>query len=297
MTLLAVGPQYGTKYTLTGPDGTVVVFNDSADANYVGQLTDISGFDSAEVRENADNLVQMDGGIHGDFFYGRRPITMTGQCYNNASAAERNLKMTRLMQATNAMRADASLQWTPDGGGPTTFVRLRRQAPLRITGGWNKEFQISMVAADPRIYSATLYNQSVLASAGGAAGGFGFNLGFNMNFGAASVTGQMTVTNNGNAESYPIYTITGGGVNPSIYNATTGKTLSFIYTLADGETLVVDTLNRTVYLNNVTSRYGALDFSTSSWGGLVPGDNDLRLIFYSYNAGASLRVDWRDAWL
>jgi len=106
MTILPTGPQFGVKYTLTGPDGTVVTFNDFSDPNNVGTLTDISGFDSPEVRESADDLVEMDGGIHGSFFYGRRPITLSGLIHEHADAADRNMRMARLMQATNAMRDD-----------------------------------------------------------------------------------------------------------------------------------------------------------------------------------------------
>lgn len=298
MTLLPTGPQYGIKYTLTGPDGTIVTFNDDADPNNVGMLTEITGFDSPDVRENADDLVQMDGGIHGDFFYGRRPITMTGKITSfGGNPATRNMQMTRLMQATNAMRANAILSWTPSGSVQQQFIGLRRQQPLRITEAWIKQFQISMVAADPRIYSGAVNTTSVSASGTGGAGGFGFNMTFDVAFGAAVITGQTFVENKGNAETFPVYTITGPGQNPSVYNATTGKLLSFIYTLGAGETLVVDTLNRTVMLNNASSRYSAVDFTNTTWGGLVPGVNELRLQFFSFSSPASLQVDWRDAWL
>jgi hypothetical protein len=297
MALLPTGPQFGVKYTLTGPDGTVVTFNDPSDANNIGVLSEITGFDSPEVIESADNLVQMDGGIHGDFFYGRRPITMSGKIIGFADTTARNMNMTKLMQATNAMRSNATLTWTPDGGGAQQFVALRRQQPLKISGAWVKDFQISLVAADPRVYSATLHSQTVNASGTGGSGGFSFPMTFNLGFGAAVVTGQTFVTNSGSTESWPIYTITGPGTNPSIYNATTNKTLAFIYSLNAGETLVVDTLNRTVFLNGTASRYSALDFTNSKWGGLVPGVNDVRLQFFSFGTGASIRVDWRDAWI
>lgn len=297
MTLLAVGPQYGVKYTLTGPDGTICTFNDSSDPNNVGTLTEITGFDSPEVRESADDLVQQDGGLHGDFFFGRRPITITGLVHGHSSAAERNLRLTRLMQATNAMRADAVLTWLPDGGTTVNFVTLRRQQPLRISGGWNKEFQISMVAADPRIYSNTLHTQTVNATDTGGAAGFSFPMVFPLDFGPASVSGQMFVENQGNAVSYPELTVTGPGTNPSIYNATTDETIALIYTLAAGETFVLDTLNRTVLLNGTESRYSAVDFLATDWWGLAPGTNDIRLQYFAPQSGASLQVAWRDAWL
>lgn len=298
MAQLPNAPQVGSVYTLTGPDGSQAVFNDPTSPNYVGALEEVTGFESPEVRESSDNLVQMDGGIHGDFFYGRRPITMSGKVFNMADVTERNQRLSNLIKATNAMRDDATLMWTPDGG-EQVYLKLRRQQPLRVSGGWVKDFQLSMVAADPRIYSTTLYSTTVSASTAAGAGGFPFNMSFPINFGAASVTGQILAENRGNAQTYPLLTVTGPGTNPSIYNATTGQTISIIYTLSAGESLVIDTLNRTVLLNGVAAnnKYGALDFLNTSWWGMASGVNDIRLIFYSYAAGASLRVDWRDAWV
>lgn len=310
MPQLPLGVQYGVKYTLTGPDGTVAVFNDPTDPNYVGVLdpANCSGFDSPEVRENSDDLVQMDGGIHGDFFYGRRPVTLAGKIYNVATTTERNQKITLLQRATNAVRAvaggtgpaaangNARLTWTPDGG-EQVFIDLRRQQPLRVTGPWDKDFQALMVAADPRIYSFSLYTTTVLASGGGGATGFGFPMTFPLSFGAASPTGQISAENQGDAISYPVLTLTGPGTNPTIVNNTTGERITLNYTLNAGETLVVDTLNKTILFNGNTPAYGALDYVNTQWWGLIPGVNDLRLLFFTFSAGASLRVDWRDAWL
>lgn len=304
------GPQYGVPYVLTGPDGTRAVFNDPTDPDYVGMLSNISGFDSPELRESADDLVEMDGGIHGDFWYGRRPFTMEGVIFGHASGAERNYRVVRLQQATNAMRGDLTLEWTPDGG-VAQFITGRRQQPLRIEGPWNKTFQFAGVAADPRIYSQSLFTSQVDAGADDGTIGFGFDLSFDIDFGVAPVVGQIFATNDGNTETFPIYTFTGPGVSPAVQNVTTGKTIAMLYTLAAGEALVVDTLNRTVSLGTLTSdasgtvvdpatlvtKYSALDFTNTDWGGLVPGSNDLRLSYFSSSAGAKLRVTWRNAWL
>src|SRR5438105_3999485 len=101
--------EVAAKYTLTGPRGDAVVFNDITDPNYIGMLTDITGFDSPEVRESADDYVQMDGGVHGDFFYGRRPITLSGILINPVSATDRNIRQNKLSSASDAMRADSVL--------------------------------------------------------------------------------------------------------------------------------------------------------------------------------------------
>lgn len=297
-TLLQTGPQYGVPYVLTGPDGERAVFNNSADADYVGALTDITGLDSAEVRESADNLVNADGGIHGCFYYGRRPITMSGSIFNVSSTTERNTKMTKLQRASNAMRADATLSWTPDGG-EAQQIKVRRQQPLRITGGWVKEFQVALVAADPRIYSSQLYSASVVASGAIVPSGRAYSKTYPYNYGtyAAATLGTLAVTNSGNAASPPLLVLTGPGTNPSIQNSATGETLSFFTTLAATDTLTVDMLNRTVYLNSTTSSYSTVDFANSKWWSLQPGLNNINLYWGSYTNGASLSVQWRNAWL
>ena len=285
--------EIGIKYTLTGPNGGVAVFNDQTDPNYVGALTEVTGFDNPDVRENADDLVQMDGGIHGDFFYGRRPITMTGLILNPASATERNARSDKLTRAADALRADATLAFTPSGGVPSVMW-VRKNQPTRITGAWQKQFQLALVAADPRIYSSALHTSTVSAGTSTPVGR-SYDKGYGIDYGPASPVGQALVTNAGTTLTYPVLTITGPASNPQITNMTTGQRISLIYTLADGEQLVVDTLNRTVRLGGTTDRYGAVDFGNTSWWGLVPGVNDIRLA--SFSSGASLRVDWRDAWL
>lgn len=296
--MASFAPQFDATYVLTGPDGARAVFNDQTDPDYVGVLTDISGFDSPDVRESADDLIQQDGGIHGSFYYGRRPLTMSGIMLNPASTDARNQRWTKLSRASNAMREDAVLTWTL-AGGEQQFLAVRRQQPLRATGGWQKEFQLSLVAADPRIYSQAQHTNNVNLSGAGGSGGFAFNMGFDLGFGLAVVSGQMLLTNAGNFPTYPVFVITGPVVNPTIQNFTTGATLYLTYSLAAGEQLVVDTLNHTVLLGGTASRYSAVDFPRSSadWLPFVPGVNDVRLAVDSFSAGANLAATWRDAWL
>ncbi len=113
MAYLPYAVTYGDRYELVGPDGTRAVFNDTGDPNYVGMLSEVTGLDSAEVRESADDLVEADGGVHGYFYFGRRPITMTARIFGHASLLERQARIDLARRATLAMRSDASLLWKP----------------------------------------------------------------------------------------------------------------------------------------------------------------------------------------
>jgi hypothetical protein len=251
--------EINVKYTLTGPDGTTAVFNDPSDPNYVGMLTEVTGLDSPDVRESADDLVEMDGGIHGDFFYGRRPVVLNGIVLNPSSASARNLRLDLLSRASDAMRGDAVLTWTPSGSVPQ-YIRVRRQQPLRISGAWQKTFQVPLVAADPRIYSSSLNTSTVVTSPSATSAGRTYPKVYPIAYSAAAPLGQLLVTNAGTSSTFPVLRIYGPGNNPKVYNFTTGKLIALTYSLGAGDWLTVDTLNRTVLLNDTTSRYSAVDF-------------------------------------
>ena len=104
---------FGDRYEIVGAEGARAVFNDPTDPNYVGMLSEITGLDSPEVRESAEDLVEGDGGVHGSFYFGRRPITMTCRVFGHATLAERALRIDRARRATLAMRADSVLAWKP----------------------------------------------------------------------------------------------------------------------------------------------------------------------------------------
>lgn len=291
------GPQWGVPYTLEGPDGTKAVFNDETSPYYSGILIpeECSGLDSAEVRENIVDRTEQDGAIQGDQFYGKRPVVLTGVIIAD-SPLVRSEAADRIMRASNSMRKDSSLIWTPEGG-EQMFTRLRRQQPTRITGNWRKKFQISMVGADPRIYSTAQNVVSVLA-APAAENGRAYDKNFNMSYGAATPSGILNVVNDGSGQSPPIMRIYGPGINPTLTNNTTGQQINLTYTLVSAEEyLELDFFARTIRLNGSANRYSAFNFETSEWFYLEPGQNEIRLSWSSFTAGAKLEILYRDAWL
>lgn len=151
MPVTPFGVEVGILYRLTGPDGTSVSFNDITQSDFVGYTEEVTGLDGPDTRESADLIVEGDGGYHGNFYHGRRPIVLSGIIDPNTFGAARNTMVSNLLRATNAMRQDAVLSWTPTGGDPVA-VRVRRQQPPRVTGGRVKSFQVALVAADPRVY-------------------------------------------------------------------------------------------------------------------------------------------------
>jgi virginiamycin B lyase len=149
-----IGVEYGAVYELIGPDGTRVVFNDSTDKDFVGMLSpESSGLDSPEVREDAQDSTEADGGVHGDFFLGRRPVILQGTVIAT-SKLDRNKKVAKIKRAGGkALREDAILSWKPEGAEEKVRLRLRLNQPLRFTKGFVKDFFLPMVSADAYVES------------------------------------------------------------------------------------------------------------------------------------------------
>lgn len=148
-------------------------------------------------------------------------------------------------------------------------------------------------AADPRFYSATGAVTPVALPA--VAGGLTWPTGWPLVWGSGTA-GGVTITNAGNFPSRPVITFHGDLVGLSLENITASRTfqMSDAYTLAAGETLVVDFDARTVLLGGTASRYGDVD-AASQWWELLPGANEIRLAAHSGAGWAD--INHRSAWL
>jgi len=281
MTAYPTGPEAGIVYTLETSGGYQAVFNDPTSPFYVGALTGddaITGLDSPEIRESAGDNTEDDGGFHGFFWAGRRPITLSADIIG-ATPAARNAMLTRLQQASMALRSDATLKFTPSGSIPQQ-IKVRRQQPLRTTGGWKKRVFLALVAEDPHIYSQALYTSSPI------------------------LTGApLTIENQGSAYSLPSVRINGPGVKPEIINTISGFGFHLAfktgYTLTGGQYVDVDFLTKTVTHSSGADHYEYIDWLDTFWWGLTAGtDNSVDITWASGNTGASTAVvSWRDAWM
>jgi hypothetical protein len=293
--------QAGIPYVLTGPDGTRVVFNDRADLDFVGFLdgeNGVTGLEGTDVRENAEDLVGADGGTHGDFYEGRRPITLQGLIWPDPDSASVNNREARIKRASRALREDCILSWQQDGR-EATQLSLRRQGRPSITGRRPKAFQLALVAADYRIVGTNIQSAAIPASGSGSGSGFTFPLGFDFDFGSdpLGAVGQADLENTGDAPASPLFRIDGPITNPTILNNTTGERIDLTFTLGAGEFLLVDAADRSIKLGGTVDRYSAFNFDTSDWWELQPGSNDVRILAASYSAPAALTVYWRNSFI
>lgn len=157
---------------------------------------------------------------------------------------------------------------------------------------------IQWEASDPRKYS--LIESSSMVVLPQPEPGLVFPLVFPLDFGAPGATGNITVTNYGDAPSHPAFVITGPCSNPSIINVNTGDILEYDIDLSSTEVLYIDTQRGTVTLNGFTANrlYTATSRSQPE-GSFVLAPGDSALAFRSDDStpdpASTLTVTWRSA--
>lgn len=144
----------------------------------------------------------------------------------------------------------------------------------------------------PLLQSQELKSEDTLIFAGG---GMAIPMAIPMDM-SGGATNEATLTNEGNYDSFPIFTFYGPLENPSLANLTTGKTLNLALTLAtSNDYVVVDTYNRTVTL--YPGGTNARQYASGDFFPLQVGDNLIHLSSVSYNGVAFCRIEFRDHYL
>jgi hypothetical protein len=289
--------QADATFTLTAPDGTSVVLAGSssfAQAATVFLVEEITGFDSPNVRQDIEDLPEQDGAVAGNYFFGSRPITIKGKVVAS-TASMRNVSVMSLQRALRGMTASSTLSVTGVPGMLDMQVYCRLDN-VRITGGYIKDFILSLVCPDPLMYSTALHTQT--ASGMIAVSGVAFPIVFPANFGGGSgAVLSLVATNSGNYDSAPVVRLTGPINSPQLKNATTNETLYLDgVIIATSEYVDIDMAGHTAVKNDGTNLYGRVRFPGSTWWRLAPGANTIELRSDGV-ATPTLLSTWRDAWV
>jgi hypothetical protein len=180
------------------------------------------------------------------------------------------------------------------------FAQLTaRKIPLEINyENIIKDAVLQWECADPRLYAlaqTTVTCRLPLADPASGSGAYPQTY----PFAYASLIaggGPQAAVNNGNAETPPVYTFTGPLTNPvlTISDTTGTRRTVFGITLAAGEQLVVDVLNKTV-TDGGASRYGYNSGTAIEQLTLAPGTSQITLSADAGDATASLTAVYRDA--
>ncbi len=269
------------KWEIVGADGSRATFGDPTDPDFVGYLREASGLDSAGVRYQTIDIPMTDGAITTDAYYSARSITLEGMIWPDPVSLV-NVRTEKLQRATNAMRADSIIRWWPTGMSPLQ-VAVRRADPLRIRAGRPRQFSLSVIASDPRIYSQD--ERSFTGATPTLISGSTYGVTIN-------AVNEGTVAAPWEARIY------GPMTNPELRNVTTGeKIVTSGLTVSAGDFLSYDSAARTVKLNGTVNKYADVTFLQTSWFGLIPGLNELSGRGTSTNADTYATLTYRAAWL
>lgn len=156
------------------------------------------------------------------------------------------------------------------------------------------KFSASLIAPDPRIYSAAI--KSAHAGFPSTVGGLTWPVTWPATWDAVTTSGDMPMVNEGDQTAWPIFRIDGPVQEPVIVNAATGEAMHIDLTLAAGEWITLDTGTHQVLANgdpNASRR----DRFFGQWWGLPEGASTARFFGASAGVGAQLSATWRDTWI
>lgn len=113
-----------------------------------------------------------------------------------------------------------------------------------------------------------------------------------------TLLGTQVLTNDGDRDAFPVFTVRGPATRFTLANDTTGQSLTYEAALADGDVLTIDTrpFRKTVRLANGTNRYDQLAIGGALWS-LPPGPSSIRLDLTGSTAASFVTVSFRRLWL
>jgi hypothetical protein len=238
-------------------------------------------------------------GVHGAYdapaYLDARTVTIEGVGISVDVASAR-----RSRDVVASVCGDPSLVSTlvvTEPGQPQRQCVVRRSAETKTKplGPLHFAWSMMVTAPDPRRYAVAASTIST-GLPGAGSGGLAFPLVFPLTFGTGAVGGQLTCTNAGTLQTWPVFTITGPVTSPIITNTGSGDRLDFdpAFVVAAGQTLVIDSSFRTVTYAGGNARSKLF---TANWFPLYPGDNNISFASLgSYDPAAQLLVSWRNAW-
>jgi hypothetical protein len=232
--------------------------------------------------------------------YARAPDPVTAdKARNQFSALCRRGHLHQLLVEEPVVNKTAYVKWS---GGNVQNTR-----PNQF------EFQLILVAPDPRKYSALVHTKATKLAQdapggiqwNGPAGGTGVQwngpaggTGVQYQTGAGA-NGVIELTNDGTADTSIVFNIAGPVTNPIIVRTDTGETLAWNGTVSTGSVLQIDTGTGAVLLNGGNQRplLTSADFFVIPGGdGVTPGAINVAFNAPAPSPTAELTAVWSDAW-
>lgn len=269
---------------------------------------DLTQFDYnlPDVRSTVLASARRHGAVDYTSLYGPRVFAIAGEVWGKGSASD---PFADLWSSVDALKArllpgqDVTLRFTRSGKSEQQVtVRPGSAFDIPMRGGAAfTTFAGSLVAADPRIYSAELHSLQYDPTLAGSGLGVTFPLVFPLAFTGSALPGSLVIENLGTFPTFPTLTVNGPATNPTITNVTTGEVITTTASLAtSSDSLWIDVAKREVRLggSSGTLRPDLIDVSATTFFDLETGVSELTLGGTGHvEAQTFLKCEWRDAWI
>lgn len=256
----------------------------------------LKGFTAPKIRTSQANFAGRDGGYVSGQFYAPREIVIPLHLKESNCA---DLEETRQAIASIPIRQDLDMYVT-SFGGTTRYTSVRL---LDVDGDIEERFffdpVLTLVASDPYFYDAgdgsdpdTGWTEQTIYKIIGGGYVTPYILPIEWEEGAT----PSVVTNNGEITVYPQIILEDQWTNPVITNITTGFTVELNVTTTTGDIIIIDQNNQTVTLNggNILPSRDAI---SSSWWGLIPGNNTISVTSDSVTDASTAIIRYKQGYL
>lgn len=264
----------------------------SADANGGNFIIKgVTGLGLADIRSSSFLFSGRSGGLVTDQFLGFRTINITGIIgQNNGTRSQQKLDREALINAL-PIGETISVEITVFDGETYQIDCNVTDAKIEYRQrGYTSDFLIQLTSGDPLFYS-TDGGDTHSAVVNRVTQG-GYNTPYILPVSWASGSAPTIVNNTGDSLAYPVITLAGSAINPSIENQLTGEIFSLTLSMSVSDVVVIDMGKRTVTLNGA-SIMGNRDIG-SIWWGLQAGNNPLVLDSDSSGDTVTATVVWRN---
>jgi hypothetical protein len=243
-----------------------------------------------------------DGFIDQSTFLGQRAITVTVRLDQRVSNSQ--ALIDQLMPFLSPRRR-VFLTWSLPGS-PAELRQIEMRgvdAPLVIAQPKYYTIVCQFVSTGPFLTSPDEQCETVDPLGLPEEIGREYDLEFDREYVPTPPVGGFFAVNNGTAPAHWRATIRAQATDPilTVRDSQLNFSQAGGITLFTGQTLVIDTLDRTILLNNdpTESRYDRVNFEDWAWDDLLmrPGLNLFRLQGTGFNFTSQLQICWRDTYL
>lgn len=243
------------------------------------------GLEMPEIRTPKYDNPGENGGTVPNSLYGGRLITLGGKVRGSDPAsymaARRALAYAcRIQRDSYGLVGATRITFTAIDGA-SYFVDANLMPPYKAMSidTTSSPFQFNFYAPDTNIYGATAQSTGLITRQ--TSGGATFPLIFPITFTGGNA-GTGILTNDGNADTWPIFYLRGTHTNPRIYSLEQAKGFQLDYTTTNAtDVITVDMRRKIVMLNGTTSLLRYRNQTDRSWLSADVGPNT-----YLFTSGA-----------